>query len=210
VCTWGCQLNSDQALQLLCCKGHVRVRDSTLWRHQLKRRKWILVPPNTSLLFGAQQQKNSPKNPGNTLSDALRKSRLGNFALCADFENRSSRGFIWWIHELINLGPKILRSCLLLTAKHQGKDSPQTSVPHGGWSPALWLSVHFFESRVFYWKLIVGIQRMRRLKFTMKPPEIHSTIHPLVSSESPASTLARSKGPRKKSQSPVSSMLGTA
>ena len=41
----GCQLNSDQALRLLCLKGHVRARDSdsTLRRHQLTRSEWILV-----------------------------------------------------------------------------------------------------------------------------------------------------------------------
>jgi len=30
----GFQLNSDQALRLLCLKGHVRVHDSTLWRYR--------------------------------------------------------------------------------------------------------------------------------------------------------------------------------
>jgi len=38
----GYQLNSDQALRLRCLKGHVRARDSTLWR-PLTRGKWILV-----------------------------------------------------------------------------------------------------------------------------------------------------------------------
>jgi len=33
----GCQLNGDQILGLLCLKGHVRVRDSTLRLHQLTR-----------------------------------------------------------------------------------------------------------------------------------------------------------------------------
>ena len=39
----GCQIKSDQTLRLLCFKGHVRARDSTLFKHHLTRSEWILV-----------------------------------------------------------------------------------------------------------------------------------------------------------------------
>jgi hypothetical protein len=44
----GCQLNSDQALRLLSLKGHVRARDSTLWRYHWKEAGEFLctkIPP---------------------------------------------------------------------------------------------------------------------------------------------------------------------
>jgi len=67
----GCQLHSDQALRLLCLKGHVRARarccDDTLDRKRLnscalKRLFW----PE-----GVEQPKILPKKPGNALSDLL-------------------------------------------------------------------------------------------------------------------------------------------
>ena len=110
----GCQLNSDQALKLLCLKGHVRVCDSTLWRYRWQEASEFLCT-KLPLSEGVEQPKKSPKNPENAPSDALLLSRVQNFAADAAkklhsarfFE--SSRGFNYWI----NLGPKILRSYFL-------------------------------------------------------------------------------------------------
>ena len=96
----GCQLNSDQALRSLCLKGHVRARDSTLWRYRWQEasecfRAKILLWRELS------NQKISKKNR-NALSDALLMSRFQCFAahaapgkttLGAVFCNRASRGF---------------------------------------------------------------------------------------------------------------------
>jgi len=95
----GCQLNSDQALRLLCLKGHVRARDSTLWRLQLTRSEWFPVYQNTSFFEGVQQPKNRPK----TL-ETLSSTRYSYHVF------KIFNSFINWF---INLGPKILTSCLL-------------------------------------------------------------------------------------------------
>ena len=87
------QLNSDQILRLLCLKGHVGVRDSTLWRRQMTRSEWILVYWNTLVFEGVQEQTKTPKNPGNALSDALLVSRL-NFAASTGKIKRAPRGFL--------------------------------------------------------------------------------------------------------------------
>jgi len=71
----GCQLNSDQVLWLLCLKGHVRARCSTLLRHRCKEANEFLCT-KTPLLEGVEQPKTSPKNPRNALSDALLMSRF--------------------------------------------------------------------------------------------------------------------------------------
>jgi len=101
-----CQLNSDQALRLLCLKGHVRARDSTLWRYRWQEATEFLCT-KTPLLEEVQQPKKSPKTPGNALSNALLKWCFQNCAadtvkkktaLHAIFWNRVSRGF----NELID------------------------------------------------------------------------------------------------------------
>ena len=53
----GCQLNSNKALRSLFLKGHVRARDSMLWRHLLTRSEWILVYWNTSFFREVSNQK---------------------------------------------------------------------------------------------------------------------------------------------------------
>jgi len=110
----GCQLNSDQTLRLFCLKEHVRVRDSTLWRHRWQEASEFFCT-QTSLFWGSWATK---KTPGNALSDALLISRFQNFAVsktnlrCAIFETAHS---VVCIDEFIriNSGRKILRSCFL-------------------------------------------------------------------------------------------------
>jgi hypothetical protein len=63
----GCQLNSDQALRLLCLKGHVRARGSTLWRNRWQEASEFLCT-KTPLLEGVEQPKKWPPKPGNALS----------------------------------------------------------------------------------------------------------------------------------------------
>jgi len=75
----GCQLNSDPALRLLCVKGHVRARDSTMWWYPWQEASEFLCT-KIDLLGGVEQPKKSPNNPGNALSDALLMSRFQNFA----------------------------------------------------------------------------------------------------------------------------------
>jgi len=66
----GCQLNSDRAFRLICLKGHIRARDSTLWRHQLtKANEFLCISWQEASEFlhiflfeGVQQQKKSQKN----------------------------------------------------------------------------------------------------------------------------------------------------
>ena len=58
----GCQPNSDQALRLLCLKGHVRARDSTLWRYRWQGASEFLCT-KTLFLEGVEEQKNRPKPP---------------------------------------------------------------------------------------------------------------------------------------------------
>jgi len=58
----GCQLNSDQALKLLCLKGHVRVCDSTLWRYRWQEASEFLCT-KIPLLEGVEQPKNRQKKP---------------------------------------------------------------------------------------------------------------------------------------------------
>jgi len=53
----------------ICLKGHVRAPDSTLWRHRLQEAIEFLYT-KTPLLEGVEQPKQSPKTPGNVLSDA--------------------------------------------------------------------------------------------------------------------------------------------
>ena len=101
----GCQVISDQALRSLCLKWHVRVRDSTLWRHCWQEATEFLCT-KTSLLEWVEQPKNWPPNwpkkTGNALSDALLMSSFQNFAADAAkkksalrvvFRNHASHGF---------------------------------------------------------------------------------------------------------------------
>ena len=62
----GCQFNSEQALRLFCLKGHVRARDSTLWRYRWQEASEFLCT-KINLLEGVQPPKKSPKPPGNAL-----------------------------------------------------------------------------------------------------------------------------------------------
>jgi len=57
----GCQLNIDQALRLLCLKGHVRARGSLLWRYRWQKASEFLCAKMT-LLEGAEQPKNRQQN----------------------------------------------------------------------------------------------------------------------------------------------------
>jgi len=59
----GCQLNSDQALRLICLKGHVRVRDST--RDDTVDKKRVNSCVLKYFLFGGSlaTKKKSPQNP---------------------------------------------------------------------------------------------------------------------------------------------------
>ena len=90
-----CQLNSDQALRLLCLKGHVRARDSTLWWHRWLEASEFLCT-KTHLSEGVEQPKKWPKNPGNAHSDALQMSRFQKFKFNLQLtpkKNRASRDF---------------------------------------------------------------------------------------------------------------------
>jgi len=60
----GCQLNNDQVLRLHCLKGHVRARDSMLWRYHWQEASEFLCT-KIPLLEGVEPPKKSPKNPGN-------------------------------------------------------------------------------------------------------------------------------------------------
>jgi len=66
----GCQLKSDRALRLLCLKGNVRARHSTLWQYCWQEASEFFC---ITYLFleGVEQPKTSPKTPENALSDAL-------------------------------------------------------------------------------------------------------------------------------------------
>jgi len=75
----GCQLNSDQALRLLCLKGHVRARDSTRWRYRWQEASEFLCA-KIPLFGGNWATEKSPKNPEYALSDAVLMSRFQNFA----------------------------------------------------------------------------------------------------------------------------------
>jgi len=110
----GCQGKSDQELRLLSLKGHVRSRDSTLWRYRWQEGSEFLC--TKLLLFGGRwAAKKSPKNPGNVLSDALLMSRFHNLA--ADAARKKTARFpktcVVSINELNRLRPKILKSCFL-------------------------------------------------------------------------------------------------
>jgi len=87
----GCQLNSDQALRLICLKGHVRARDSTLWRHRLQKASEFYTP---LFLQGVEQPKPRQKKPGNALSHALIKSRFPNFAADNTKKKSAPRSFL--------------------------------------------------------------------------------------------------------------------
>jgi len=98
----GCQLNSDQALRLLCLKGHVRACGSTLWRHRWQEASQFLCTKKP--LWSKLTTKKMAQNPGNALSDALLMSRFQNFA--ADAAKKKSgflklhfRGFDSWINS---------------------------------------------------------------------------------------------------------------
>jgi len=82
----------DQALRLLCLKGHVRARGSTLWRHRWQEASESLCTKKTSIWKEFINQKNGQK------TDALRMSRFQNFAADAA-KNRLSRGFIKFINS---------------------------------------------------------------------------------------------------------------
>ena len=58
----GCQLNSDQALRLLCLKGHVRARGSMLWRHRWQEASKILCT-KIPLWRELSNHKNGPRTP---------------------------------------------------------------------------------------------------------------------------------------------------
>ena len=58
----GCQLNSDQALKFLGSKGHVRARDSTLWRYRWQEARELLFTIIFFFLEGVEQTKNRQKN----------------------------------------------------------------------------------------------------------------------------------------------------
>jgi len=58
----GCQLKSDQALRLLCLKGHVRARGSKLWQHRWQEASEFLCNKTTPLWGELSKQKNCPKN----------------------------------------------------------------------------------------------------------------------------------------------------
>jgi len=58
----GCQLNSNQALRLLCLKGHVRACDSTLWWYR-RREATEFLCTQTPLWRKFNNNKNRPKPP---------------------------------------------------------------------------------------------------------------------------------------------------
>ena len=111
----GCQLNSDQALRLLCLKGHVRARGSMLWRHQWTTSEWILVYSNTSLRESSNQNK-CPKTR-EKLSPTRNQCHVVKFSRMAP--QNQNRGFLETafhavlINYRIDLGPNILKSCFL-------------------------------------------------------------------------------------------------
>ena len=93
----------DQALRLLCLKGHVRSRGSTLWRHcwQEVNEFWCTKTP---LFEGIEQPQMSPKKPWSTPSNVLQMSRFQNFTadvarknrVPPDLWNRALHGFDWF------------------------------------------------------------------------------------------------------------------
>ena len=83
----GFQFNSDQALRLLCLKGHVRARGSTLWRDIWQEASEFLRT-KTHLLEGVKPRGNQ-KNRQKTWKCSLRRATnvtLSNF-LCAVQKN---------------------------------------------------------------------------------------------------------------------------
>ena len=96
----GCQLNSDQALRSLCLKGHVRARDSTLWRYRWQEASEFFRAK--ILLWRELSNRKISKKNRNALSDALLMTRFQYFAadtapgkstLGAVFCNHASRDF---------------------------------------------------------------------------------------------------------------------
>jgi len=83
------QFDSDQALRLLCLKGHVRAHGSMLWRHRGQEASEYLCN-KTPLLEGIEQPIISPKDPGNAFSDTLLMSRFQKFA--ADTAKKKTAG----------------------------------------------------------------------------------------------------------------------
>jgi len=101
---------NDQVLRLLCSKGHVRARGSTLWQNRWQEVDEILCTQKP-LLDGVEQ-------PKNLLSLTRYWCHIFKFswltqqkqtALSAVFGNRASRSLSHWIDS----GPIFLRSCLL-------------------------------------------------------------------------------------------------
>jgi len=99
----GCHLNSDQALRLLCLKGHVRARDLTLWRHRWQEASEFLC--TKILLFGGSWATTKiAKIPQKCF---LRRAINATFAKICGWHrkkqptlnsNRTSRGLNAWIN----------------------------------------------------------------------------------------------------------------
>jgi len=105
----GCQLNSDEALRILCLKGHVKVRDLTRWRYRWQEAsKYFCI--KTPLEESWATKKIAQKSRKYSL---LLISRFQNFAAYAA-ENKTALRTVL-INELIriNSGPKILGSYFL-------------------------------------------------------------------------------------------------
>jgi len=59
----GCQLNSDQALRLICLKGHVRARGLTLRATPVDKKRLIFCVLKHFFFEGVRQQKNRQTPP---------------------------------------------------------------------------------------------------------------------------------------------------
>jgi len=112
-----CQLKSDQALRLLCLKGHVRALGSTLWRHRWQEASEFLCTKKKSFWRELSNQKMDQKPRKCSLWRAINvtfskfrgKRRKNKIAILS---NPLINEF-----NQINSEPKILRSCLLHCSK---------------------------------------------------------------------------------------------
>jgi len=115
----GCKFNSDQALRLLCLKGHVRASDSTLWQYC-----WQEASEFFSTEIPLEGSWATKKIAKKTLICFLRRANNVTFSnFVADAAKKkpcSARYFATALRAVlinslirINSGPKILRSCFV-------------------------------------------------------------------------------------------------
>jgi len=112
--------------QILCLKGHVRARGSTLWRHRWQEASEFLCTktPHFGGSWTIKKVAKKPRKCSLRRAQIVLMSRFQNFAADAAKKKAALRAVLINTVIRINSGPKILRSCFFTVANLQTMTDP--------------------------------------------------------------------------------------